>query len=140
MDAQALTDYIRQGVRQEVCPDRVELYLPFWFGNENSDPLCLVFSDKGVLSDGGRTLAELKNRLGDIAPYQGRIQNILSSLGPVKLEGGHILTVPHFQTLLTDGKEMIDYMGGLNRMLRAISLISIVDTILVDEGGAVTLC
>jgi len=25
-------------------------------------------------------------------------------------------------------------------MLRAISLISIVDTILVDEGGAVTLC
>ncbi len=140
MDAQVLTDCIRQGIRKEVSADRIRLYLPFFFGNGESEPLCLIWNEKGVLSDGGRTLAELKKRVGDLTTYQNRIENILSSLGMVELEGGHRLVVRHFQTRVSGENTSIDYMSGLNRMLRAISLISIADTLAVEQDGTVNLC
>ena len=140
MDAQALTGYIRQGIRKEVYADRIELYLPFFFGNGESEPLCLIWDRKGTLSDGGRTFAELKKRVDDPTPYQTSIQNILRSLGMVTLESGHKLVVRHFQTCYSGEKVYLDYLGGLSRMLRAISLISIVDTVTVDKDGVVHLC
>ena len=140
MDAQALAGYIRQGIRKEVYTDRIELYLPFFFGNGNSEPLCLIWDKKGILSDGGRTLAELKKRVGDLSAYENRIGNILTSLGLVSLEGGHKLVVRHYQTCLSGDTYYQDYLGGLNRLLRAISLISAADRIAVDADGTVRLC
>lgn len=140
MDAQALTGYIQQGIRKEVYADRIELYLPFFFGKGESESLCLIWDRNGILSDGGRTFAELKKRVGDLTPYQDHIQNILKSLGMVTLEGGHKLVVRNFQTCVSVEKTYKDYMGGLNRILRAISLISIVDTVTVDKDGTVDLC
>lgn len=140
MDAQALTGYIQQGIKKEVYADRIELYLPFFFGNGNSEPLCLVWNENGVLSDGGRTFSELKKRVGDLAPYQKSIDNILSVFGTVTLESGHILVVRDFQTCISGDKTYLDYLGGLSRLLRVISQISIVDTVSVDEDGAVSLC
>lgn len=139
MDAQALTGYIRQGIQKKVYADRIELYLPFFFGRE-CEPLCLYWDQKGVLTDSGRTLRELKNRLGDLTPYQSRIQNILRALGTVTLEGGQKLVVRRYQTVQFGEDTYLDYMGGLSRLLRAISQISIVDTITVDEDGTVRPC
>lgn len=140
MQAQALTGYIRQEIRKEVYADRIELYLPFFFGNGQTDPLCLVWDKNGVLSDGGRTLTELKKRVGDLTPYRDSIQNILRTLGMVSLEGGQKLVVRHFPTCISGENTYTDYVGGLNRLIRAISQISIVDTIVVDEDGTVHLC
>lgn len=140
MDAQALTGYIRQGIRREVYADRIQLYLPFYFGNGEADPLCLIWDKNGVLSDGGRTLSELKKRVGDLTPYRNSIQNILTSLGLVTLEGGHRLAVRHFQTCFSGERSYQNYLGGLSRLLRAISLISVVDTVTVDADGTVSLC
>ena len=140
MDAQALGAYIRQGLRKEVYADRIELYLPFFFGEGGSEPLRLTWDRKGVLSDGGRTLSELKKRVGDLSPLRDNIQNILHSLATVTLEGGQVLTVRRFQTCLCGEQQYQDYLGGLSRMLRAISLLSVADTVTVDKDGTVTLC
>ena len=140
MDAQALTEYIRQGIRKEVYADRIALYLPFFFGCGETDPLCLFWDKKGILSDGGRTLAELKKRVGDLTPYWDSIQNILKAHGIVALEGGHKLVVRHFQTCISGEQTYKDYLGGLNRLLRVIAQISVVDTITVDEDGTVHPC
>lgn len=140
MDAQALTGYIRQGMKKAVYPDRIELYLPFFFGDGENEPLCLTWDQKGVLSDGGRTLSQLKKRVGDLTSYEHSIQNILTALGLVTLEGGQKLVVRHYQTCISGEQSYRDYLGGLSRLLRAISLISVVDTITVDEYGTVKLC
>ena len=140
MEVQDLTGYIRQGIRKEVYADGIELYLPFFFGGGDCAPLCLRWDRKGVLSDGGRTLEELKKRVGELTPYWGRIRNILRALGLVSLEGGQKLVVSHVQTCICGEKTYPDYMGGLNRLLRAISQISVVDSITVDEDGTVRLC
>ena len=137
MDIQALAGYIRQEIRKEVYPDRVELYLPFFFMSGSTEPLCLTFHRNGILTDGGRTMKELKKRLGDLTPYQTNIQNILTCYDPVALEGGQKLTLQHFQTIHRGEESYIDYMGGLNRLLQAISLLNVVDTIEVDEDGGV---
>lgn len=140
MDAQALAGYIRQGIRKEVYDDRIELYLPFFFGNGESQPLRLIWDRNGCLSDGGRTFAELKKRVGDLSVYQRSIQNILRANGMVTLEGGQKLTVHHFQTCIAGEETYLDYLGGLARLLRVIAQISVVDTIMVDEDGTVSLC
>jgi len=139
MDAQALTEYIWQGIRKEVYADRIELYLPFIFGGKE-DNLCLIWDNKGCLSDGGRTLAELKKRVKDMTPYMDSIRKILKTNDLVALEGGQKLTVRHYQTCILGEEEYPDYLGGLNRLLRVISLISIVDTVQVMEDGTVRLC
>lgn len=140
MDSQALNGYIRQGIRKEVYADRIEVYLPFYFGNGKSDELCLVWDEKGVLSDGGRTLDELKKRLGDLSPYRENIVNILEAYGTVILESGRILTVRNFQTCVYGDDEYKDYLGGLNCLIRVISLISVADKVKVDKYGAVSVC
>ena len=137
MDTQTLDGYIRQEIRKAVYPDRVELYLPFFFMNGSAEPLCLTFDRNGVLTDGGRTMKELKKRLGDLSPYQANIQNILTDYDPVTLEGGQKLTLRHFQTIHRGEESYLDYMGGLNWLLRVISLLDVVDTIEVDEDGGV---
>lgn len=140
MDVQALTGYIRQGIRKEVYADRIELYLPFFFGNGESEPLCLIWDQKDCLSDGGRTLAELKKRVGDLTPYRESIQRILKVHDLVTLEGGQKLTVRHFQTCISGDETYQDYLGGLNRLLRVMTLISVVDTVTVMEDGTVRPC
>ena len=140
MQAQALNEYIGQGIKREVYKDKTLLYLPFYFGENTSEPLCLIWSKDGTLSDGGRTLLELKKRLGDITPYSERIGNVLSSLGLISLEGGQKLVIKHFQTCIQGEQTYIDYLGGLSKLLRAISLINVIDAIEVDKYGEVSLC
>ncbi|MBR2310881.1 MAG: hypothetical protein IKA47_10190 [Oscillospiraceae bacterium] len=140
MDAAALTGYIRQEVRKEVYADRIELYLPFYFGQGDFAPLCLTWDKNGVLSDGGRILAELKKRLGDLAPYRQDMDKILALYGQVALEGGQKLVVRHFQTCISGEETYLDYMGGLNRLLRVASLLSVVDRLSLDGDGRVKLC
>jgi len=140
MDARALNEAIGQGIRKVYYPDRIELYLPFFLGNEKSEELCLSFDRDGVLSDGGRTLEELKKRVGDLAPYRETIRNILDHFGTVALEGGQKLVVRSFQTCSCGDKEYLDYAGGLSRMIRVIALICAADRIKVDEDGVVSLC
>ena len=48
MDAQALTEYIRQGIRKEVYADRIALYLPFFFGSALSVISLEVREDEGL--------------------------------------------------------------------------------------------
>ena len=140
MDAQALTGYIWQGIRKEVSADGIRLYLPFFFGEGVTEPLCLLWDQKGVLSDGGRTLAELKKRTGDLRVYEDRIRNVLNAYGAVTLEGGHKLVVRHYQTCICGEESYLDYMGGLNRLLRVISLLCLPDTVTVEEDGTVGVC
>ena len=140
MDAQALTGYIRQGFRKEVTADGIRLYLPFFFGEDASEPLCLIWDNKGVLSDGGRTLAQLKKRNGDLRAYEERIQNVLGAYGAVTLEGGHKLVVRHYQTCICGEESYLDYMGGLSRLLQVISLLMLPSAVTVDQDGTVSLC
>lgn len=138
MQAEKLHEYIWQGIRKEVFPDRVELYLQFFFGSDRDEPLCLTWDRNGVLSDGGRTLSELKKRLGDIAPYRDSIDRILAASGNVTLVGGQNLIVKSYVTCIDGEKQYLDYLHGLNQMLKAISQISIVDTIRVSKYGEVS--
>lgn len=140
MDARALTGYIWQGIRKEVTHDGIRLYLPFFFGEGISEPLCLIWDKKGVLSDGGRTLAELKKRTGDLRAYEERIKNVLNAYGAVTLEGGHKLVVRHYQTCICGEESYLDYMAGLNRLLQVISLLSLPQTVTVETDGTVRLC
>ena len=140
MDVQALNGYIGREIRRVAYQDRVEVYLPFYFGEGDSEPLCLVWDKNKVLSDGGRTLAELKKRVGDVTPYNESIANILKTYGNVKLEGGQKLVVRDFQTVIDGDRTYKDYSGGLNKLMRVISIISVVDKIKVDEDGAVIVC
>lgn len=138
MDAANLREYIWQGIRKEVYADTIELYLPFFFGAGVHEPLCLTWDRDGVLSDGGRTITELKNRLGDISPYLDTIRMILSDCADCRLVGGQVIVKDHFQTVTYCGNEYLDYLGGLNQMLKAITTISILDTISVSEYGEVS--
>ena len=140
MDAEALTGYIWQGIRKEVTADGIRLYLPFFFGEGESEPLCLRWDRKGVLSDGGRTLDELKKRTGDLRVYEERIQNVLQAYGTVTLEGGHKLVVRHYQTCICGEESYLDYMGGLNRLLRVISLLTLPENVTIDKDGTVRVC
>lgn len=137
MDAQALTGYIQQGIRQELTADGLRLYLPFFFGEGTHAPLCLYWDKNGVLHDGGRTVAELKNRAGD---YRARIRNVLKNHDRVTLEGGQKLVVRHFQTCNPGPRQYLDYMGGLSRLLRVIALLTMPDFATVEEDGTVRLC
>lgn len=140
MNVQALNRYILQGIRKEVYEDRIELFIPFFFEKSKNGPLCLVWSKDGVLSDKGRTVSELKTRLGDLSLYRNKIQNVLNAFGTVSLDGGQNLVVRSFQTVISGGEEYKDYLGGLNKLLRAISQISIIDRIHVDPHGTVSIC
>ena len=139
MQAEKLREYIWQGIRKEVYPDRVELYIPFFFGNDQDEPLCLTWDKDCVLSDGGRTLSELKKRVGDIAPLRQTISNILEQQD-VALVGGQKLVITHYNTCVCGEEAYLNYVWGLNRMLAAISQISIADIIRVSENGEVSLC
>lgn len=120
-----LYGYIREGIRKEVFHDRVELHVPFYFGGENDAPLCLTWYEDATLSDGGRTLTELKKRVGDITPYMDSIHKILANwgIGDVKLVGGQVLKLIYRQ----------DPLRALNMLLQAIALISAVDRITVID-------
>lgn len=139
IDAVKLREYIWQGIRKEVHGDKIELYLPFFFGEGIDEPLCLTWDRKGVLSDGGRTISELKKRVGDIRPYLDTIHAILARCGDCKLVGGQTIVKEHFQTVIIREEEHLAYLHGMNLMLKAITLISILDTISVSEHGEVAL-
>ena len=139
MDAVNLHTYIWQGIRKDVQADKIQLYLPFFFGAESDEPLCLTWSRDGVLSDSGRTVSELKKRVGDIQPYLHTIQVILSRCGDCRLVAGQAIVKDHFQTVISGEKQYSDYLGGLNLMLKAISLISTLDSISISDHGEVCL-
>ena len=129
MDADRLHEYIWQGIRKEVLPDRINLHLPFCFGPGDGEPLCLTWDAKGTLSDGGRTIAELKRRIGDIRPYMNSIIEILAQCGDCRLVGGQMIVKDHFQTVICGNETYLDYLGGMHQMLKAISWICVVDTL-----------
>lgn len=133
MKQEKLREYIWQDIRKEVYPDRVELYLPFFFGKESAEPLCLTWDRNGILSDGGRTMKELRNRLGDLTPYMDAIHFILDQDAPVALVGGQNLVVKHNQTYSYMGEEYINYMASLSWLLKSISRVSVVDTLTLEE-------
>ncbi len=131
--ADKLKEYIWQDIRKEVYHDRVELYLPFCFESDNDSPLCLTWRQDGTLSDGGRTLNELQKRIGDITPHMDDIEEILTRCGTIKLVSGQNLVMSDFQTCVRGEEYFTDYTRSLTRMLRAISLVNIVDTVTVEE-------
>lgn len=138
MDCQKLYAYIWQGIRKEVRADRIELFIPFFFSEGSDAPLCLTFHADGVLSDGGRTMSELKKRLGDIGPYMDMIRNILLQCGDCRLVGGQNIIKDSFQTVVFGEDRYQDYLGGMNYMLMAISRISIVDQLVALNGKGVS--
>ena len=138
MSPEALQKYIRQDIRKEVHQDRIELYLPFFFESGDDTPLCLTWDKEGVLSDGGRTIAELRKRAGNIDPYMEKLRRILNERCPVELAAGHQLVIRQFQTAISPEETYVDYLAGLSRMLRVISLISVIDTLSVSEDGEVS--
>ena len=137
MDAKTLYKYIWQGIRKEVYADRIELHLPFFFGNSSDEPLCLTWDRNGVLSDGGRTIAELERRVKNIQPYMDAARAILSQCGDCKLIGGRIIVKEHFQTVISGEMQYLDYLGGMNDMLEAIACISVLDTVPMGDDRAV---
>ena len=138
MRPDALQQYIWQGIRKEVHEDRIELYLPFFFESHTDAPLCLTWNRDGVLSDGGRTIAELRKRVGNINPYMEKLRRILDERCPVELEAGHILVLKQYQTVNTPEEAYVDYLSGFSRMLRVISLISVIDTVEISWDGEVS--
>lgn len=139
MDPASLYKSIWQGIRKEVYADKIELYLPFFFGEGIDTPLCLTWDREGVLSDGGRTISELKKRVGDIRPYLDTISGILDRCGGCRLVGGQTIVKEHFQTVIAQQEEYQAYLHGMNLMLKAMTLISILDTISVTADGEVYL-
>ncbi|MBO5403143.1 MAG: hypothetical protein J6A85_08245 [Clostridia bacterium] len=140
MDVNALDQYISKEIRKEVYVDHIKLFLPFYFGSGSTEPLCLVWDENEKLSDCGRTLSELEKRVGDLAPYMQNISNILNAYGSVTLESGRRFVVRDYQTCVSGEDEYKDYMGGLNMLLRVLTLVSISDVITVDEHGTVSIC
>ena len=47
--------------------------------------------DELIISDGGRAMAELERRVGDVSPYCERIEKILYGVGMYSLRGGRII-------------------------------------------------
>ena len=139
MRPEILQEYILSGIRKEVSDSKIELYVPFHFPNGDNTPLCLTWDETGVLSDGGRTLAELKKRVGDLTPYMEKIRRVCNPFCPVELISGHILAVRQFQTVVTPDGEYKDYCAGLSRLLDAAARISVLDVIDITESGEVSL-
>jgi hypothetical protein len=139
MNGGRLQEMIWQGIRKEVCEDCVKLYLPFFFGHKNDEPLCLTWNRKGILSDGGRTISELERRLGNIQPYQNMIISLLSRCGDCKLVGGRTIVKEHFQKVISPDGEYWDYLAGMNQMLKAITQISVIESIQFNEDGTVSI-
>lgn len=137
MDANKLQQFIWQGIRKEVLPEQIKLYIPFCFGNANDAPLCLTWDRNGVLNDGGRTMTELKQRVPDVRPYMDLIKDILSRCGDCKLVGGRMIVKEQFQTVIAGQDQYQDYLGGMQQMLRAISCISVIDTLTSCNGKEV---
>ena len=98
----------------------------------------MTWDKDGVLSDGGRTIAELKKRVGDITPYMKKIQNVLNSHGMVELVSGHILTVRSYYTVIFGDETYKDYRTGVNKLIEVMSLISVIDSIQVSDDGEVS--
>ena len=139
IEAMKLREYIWQGIRKEVSNDEIRFYVPFFFGTEDDKPLCLTWDRDGTLSDDGRTIFELKKRVGDIRPYLDSIHRILARCADCRLVGGQIIVKDRFQTVISDQEQYPDYLGGMNHMLKVITLISILDTISVSDDGEVSL-
>lgn len=76
----------------------------------------------------------MQKRIGDITPYMDAIGEILTRCGTIKLVGGQNLAMSDFQTCVRGEEYFTDYTRSLTRMLQVISLISIVDTVTVEEG------
>lgn len=138
IEAMKLREYIWQGIRKEVGADEIRFYVPFFFGTEDDMPLCLTWDRDGTLSDGGRTISELKKRVGDILPYLDSIHRILARCADCRLVGGQIIVKDRFQTVISGQEQYPDYLGGMNHMLKAITLISVLDTISVSDDGEVS--
>lgn len=138
MQPEKLQEYILQGIKKRVYHDKIELYMPFFFRNGDDSPVCLAWDKDGILSDGGRTIAELKKRVGDITPYMKKIQNVLNSHGMVELVSGHILTVRSYYTVIFGDETYKDYRTGVNKLIEVMSLISVIDSIQVSDDGEVS--
>lgn len=131
--AENLKEYIYQGITKSSSPDKLNITLPFNFAGESSAPLCLSWTSKGELTDNGRAIDELKKRVGDITPYLPAIRKIISKCGMTELKSNHTLVTTKFQTVFKNGVCSKNYIGALTAMLKAISLISIVDSVTLTD-------
>lgn len=138
IEATKLREYIWQDIRKEVSDSGIRFYIPFCFGTEDDMPLYLTWDRDGTLSDRGRTVSELKKRVGDISPYLDSIHRILARCADCRLVGGQIIVKDRFQTVISGQEQYPDYLGGMNQMLKAITLISVLDTISVSDDGEVS--
>lgn len=120
-----LGEILSDDIRREVHPDRVDVFLPVFFGSREDAPMKFTFFRDGTLTDHGRTLAELEKKVQDISPYLPKIQKILEHCGTCRLVGGRKLTVSQYQTLFRGEESAPDYLGGLKSMLKAVALISV---------------
>jgi len=137
MQPEALSQAIGQDIRTVVHADRIELYIPFFFGGTDDAPLCLTWDRDGILSDGGRTVAELKKRLGnDLTPWEENIRHVLHHSAAV-LVGGQKLEVTPSCSRSPNGESYKDFLRAYRYMLEVMSLLSIIDTITVDTDGTV---
>ena len=154
---ESLRKFIWEGIEKREGESFTELVIPWHFGiraDEKSEPLTLRIESvrtkkdgayvqkmraKGYcvnddycpsyeISDGGRCIAELKNKLGDIEPYIPRIKKILYDCGMLELKGGRIITKTY------DAVSSFYHTHSLNHLLTAISIISNLDVLLEVDG------
>lgn len=136
ISAEKLKSLLWQNIRKDFCSDRIELSLPFYFSTDSeNEPLRLIWKQDGSLSDGGRTLRELKKRLEDIQPYMSKIKELLSRYGAVVLEGEQNLVIRDFQTYKKGNETFLNYNRELVKLLQIITIISIIDAVTLEKRG-----
>lgn len=116
LSGDAFLKELYRGIRIEETQKGVALFLPWRFSADTKaqeEPLCIyiketknkeysykpwgkITKDKAhyagyQISDGGRTLAELKKKVGNLAPYKQKIDYIVKSIDAVLAGGREIV-------------------------------------------------
>jgi len=120
-----LGEILSDDIRREVHPDRVDVFLPVFFGSREDAPMKFTFFRDGTLTDHGRTLAELEKKVGDLKPYYPVIRKIIDEYSLCELVGGRKLVQSHWQIIRRGEEESPDYLGGWKHMLNVVALISV---------------
>ncbi|MBQ8290911.1 MAG: hypothetical protein IJX88_00165 [Clostridia bacterium] len=88
---------VMEKVQWKRFPDRIEITVPAVFFSGGTEPFTITFKPVGETSaeysDGGKAIAELEKRVGDIAPYQKWLKEFAEREGRIHFVGGRILTM-----------------------------------------------
>ena len=130
-----LADLISSDIRLELSEDKILLYLPWHFAKaasgSKSVPLCLTVradGDGAVISDGGRAIAELSEKVPSLLGYRGRISDLISDVGSYELVGGRMIE-HSFYSLTKYG-----VLSAVSQMLKIVTAISNLDMIPYTRG------